>query len=39
VFEGYIPKLLWLGLRGFKDLKSIQEWLNISIEIEEEEKK
>ncbi len=39
VFEGYIPKQLWLGLRGFKDLKSIQEWLNISIEIEEEEKK
>jgi len=26
-------------LRGFKDLKSIQEWLNISIKIEGEEKK
>jgi len=26
-------------LRGFKDLKSIQEWLNISIKIEGEEEK
>ena len=39
VFEGYIPRRLRLGVIGFRDLKSIQELLNIRIEIEEEEKK
>ncbi|MCB5257981.1 MAG: hypothetical protein WC179_06845 [Candidatus Cloacimonadaceae bacterium] len=36
VFDGYIPKKLCLGVIAFKDLISIQEVLNIRIEIEEE---